>query len=223
MGEGFDGEPLPDAVAAFAEDMRDALVESPDRETAAGHLRAIALARVEPVADPGRRPWPVVARLRPHAAMALAAAALAICSTVGVLGALPAPVQAALADASRAVGVEVVPRPEPPRPSQRRAAEPRTTSRPAAPSHPPRGAAGGAPADDPPAAARSEATERPTVESPAPASQDASPRTPPAPAEVAPSDPWPDEELSATDDREEALGDEPVAPGGDEPSYEEEP
>jgi hypothetical protein len=64
-----------------------------------------------------------------------------LCGAAGIAGALPAPVQAALADASRAVGVDVLPHP------QRESTEPsdtdrRSRNRPAAPSHPQRGAAG---------------------------------------------------------------------------------
>jgi hypothetical protein len=103
-------------VRDFVEDVREALVESVDEDVAADHLHAMAqAAQQRPVAaprDPRRRP-----ALRLSPLPALAVSALALCLALGSFGALPGPVQARLADASRAVGI---PLPQPGKPEPKR-------------------------------------------------------------------------------------------------------
>ena len=109
VGEALDGEPLPEAVVAFLGDARGALVESPGEEAAAGHLRAMSqVAQTESAAAPARSDGPSSPASAARRRVAAGASAPA---RRWRLGALPAPVQAALADASRAVGVEVRARP----------------------------------------------------------------------------------------------------------------
>ena len=101
-------------VAAFVRSVRGALVEPPAEEVAAGHLGAMAEATrsqaPRPVAAPPRRRLRLVAR--PGMVAASTAMASALCFALAAIGALPDPVQARFAEASRVVGIRL-PRPEP--------------------------------------------------------------------------------------------------------------
>lgn len=130
VGEALDGEPVPEAVIAFLGDARGALVESPGEQAAAAHLRAMSqTAQTESAAAPPRRRLKLALALRPGLAAGSVAGAFAVCATLSAIGALPAPVQAALADASRAVGVEV---PEPGSEHSHKGVDPEQHRRPAA-------------------------------------------------------------------------------------------
>jgi hypothetical protein len=110
VGEGPRDDTSHVQVLDFVESVRGTLVESVDEAVAVGHLSAVAqAARERPAATPQRKRRRPIVRRSPL--VALAAAALALCLALGSFGVLPRPVQARLADASRAVGIPL-PKPE---------------------------------------------------------------------------------------------------------------
>jgi hypothetical protein len=176
------GDESLDELAAFVRDVGVAYSEPPTEPERARHLdamwRAARSGPVErsPLAEPlssgtaadGAGPGlPKLLRRRlaslaPRPRLAGAMAALALCASFSgltALGALPEPVQAAVADAARAVGVSV-PDPRAPhakkRPKHRRPQPQPPTSAPSAPAPPAPAAAAPAPRTAPPPEATQE-------------------------------------------------------------------